>query len=101
MTCDEYLAAGLPITPGVIEVTCRHLAKDRHERTGMRWSACGAQAILSLRCPRDSDAWDDFQKQFLHPTRIRAILASAVTFHAIHEQQTICCHGCKANESPV
>ena len=47
------------------------LVKDRLERTGMRWSANGVQAMLSLRCLSASDAWDDFQKQFLNPTRIR------------------------------
>jgi hypothetical protein len=50
MKYDEYLAAGLPIATGVIEGACRHLVKDRLERTGMRWSASGAQAMLSLRC---------------------------------------------------
>ena len=71
MNYDKYLAAGLPIATGVIEGACHHLVKDRLERTGMRWSASGAQAMLSLRCLRASDAWDDFQKQFLNPTRIR------------------------------
>jgi hypothetical protein len=37
MKYDEYLAAGLPIATGVIEGACRHLVKDRLERTGMRW----------------------------------------------------------------
>jgi hypothetical protein len=50
MKYDEYLAAGLPIATGVIEGACRHLLKDRLERTGMRWSASGATAMLSLRC---------------------------------------------------
>lgn len=72
MKYDEYLAAGLPIATGVIEGACRHLVKDRLERTGMRWSATGAQAMLSLRCLKASDAWDDFQKQFLNPTPLHA-----------------------------
>jgi hypothetical protein len=33
---NEYLAAGLPIATGVIEGACRHLVKDRLERTDMR-----------------------------------------------------------------
>ena len=37
MRYDEYLAAGYPIASGVIEGACRHLVKDRMERTGMRW----------------------------------------------------------------
>ena len=72
MKYDEYLTAGLPIATGVIEGACRHLVKDRLERTGMRWSACGAQAMLNLRCLKASDAWDDFQKQFLNPTPLKA-----------------------------
>lgn len=72
MKYDEYLAAGLPIATGVIEGACRHLVKDRLERTGMRWSTGGAQAMLSLRCLKASNAWDDFQQQFLNPTPIRA-----------------------------
>jgi hypothetical protein len=72
MKYDEYLAAGLPIATGVIEGACRHLVKDRLERTGMRWSASGAQAMLSLRCLKASNAWDDFQKEFLNPTPINA-----------------------------
>ena len=36
MKYDEYLAAGYPIGSGVVEGACRHLVKDRMERTGMR-----------------------------------------------------------------
>ena len=72
MTYDEYLAVGLPIATGVIEGACRHLVKDRLERTGMRWSASGAQAMLSLRCLKASNVWDTFQQQFLNPSLLRA-----------------------------
>jgi hypothetical protein len=46
---DEYLADGLPIATGVIEGACRHLVKDRMERTGARWRIAGAEAVLQLR----------------------------------------------------
>lgn len=72
MKYDEYLAAGLPIATGVIEGACRHVVKDRLERSGMRWSTSGAQAMLHLRCLKASDAWDDFQTQFLNPTPLIA-----------------------------
>jgi hypothetical protein len=49
MKYDEYLAKGYPIGSGVVEGACRHLVKDRSERTGMRWCIDGAQAILDLR----------------------------------------------------
>ena len=62
MRYDEYLAAGYPIASGVIEGACRHVVKDRLERTGMTWTMEGAQAMLALRCIHLSDAWDDFIK---------------------------------------
>lgn len=46
---DQYLAAGYPISTGVIEGACRYLVKDRMERTGARWSLDGAEAVLRLR----------------------------------------------------
>ena len=72
MKYDEYLAAGLPIATGVIEGACRHLVKDRLERTGMRWSTEGAQAMLSLRALKASNAWDDFQILFLNSSPLNA-----------------------------
>jgi len=72
MKSDEYLATGLPIATGVIEGVCRHLVKDRLERSGVRWSASGAQAMLSLRCLKASNVWDEFQQQFLNPTPLKA-----------------------------
>ena len=61
MRYDEYLAAGYPIATGVIEGACRHLVKDRLERSGMRWIPEGAQALLDLRCVRTAGSWDKFQ----------------------------------------
>jgi hypothetical protein len=43
------LAAGWPISTGVIEGACRHLVNDRLAITGARWSTQGAEAILKLR----------------------------------------------------
>ena len=58
MHYDEYLAKGYPIASGVIEGACRHVVKDRMERTGMGWTVPGAQAMLSLRCLWVGDDWD-------------------------------------------
>lgn len=58
---DEYLAAGYPIATGVIEGACRHLVKDRLERTGMRWKVPGAQALLDLRTLHTNGDWRTFQ----------------------------------------
>src|SRR5206468_3940284 len=49
MKYEEYLAKGYPIGSGVAEGACRHVVKDRLERTGMRWRPEGAQAMLDLR----------------------------------------------------
>ena len=35
MRYDEYLVAGYPIGSGIVEGACRHLVKDRMERSGM------------------------------------------------------------------
>jgi hypothetical protein len=76
MRYDEYLAAGYPIATGVIEGACRHLVKDRMERSGMRWRLAGAQAMLHVRAVYQSAYWDDFHKvriareqSTLHPHR--------------------------------
>lgn len=59
---DEYLAAGYPIATGVIEGACRHIVKDRMERTGMRWKIPGAQAVLELRTIHTNGDWESFQQ---------------------------------------
>ncbi len=76
MRYDEYLREGYPIASGVIEGACRHLVKDRLERSGMRWTAQGAQAMLSVRALYASDLWDEFhqwrrevEQTRLHPHR--------------------------------
>jgi hypothetical protein len=60
MKYDEYLAAGYPIGSGVVEGACRHLVKDRMERTGMRWVPSGAQAMLDLRATYLNGEWNAF-----------------------------------------
>ena len=60
MKYDEYLAAGYPIGSGVVEGACRHLVKDRMERTGMRWIPSGAQAMLDLRGTYLNGDWNAF-----------------------------------------
>jgi hypothetical protein len=62
MHYDEYLAAGYPIATGVIEGACRHLVKDRMERSGMRWRLAGAQPMLHVRAVYQSSYWDNFHQ---------------------------------------
>ncbi len=60
MAYDACLAEGFPIATGVIEGACRHLVKDRMERSGMRWTVRGAQAMLQLRSVALSQLWEPF-----------------------------------------
>jgi hypothetical protein len=76
MKYDEYLSQGYPIATGVIEGACRHLVKDRMERSGMRWSLPGAQAMLHVRAIHKSPRRAQFhterinrEQTGLHPHR--------------------------------
>jgi len=60
MCYDKYLAAGYPIGSGVAEGACRHLVKDRMERTGMRWTTHGAQSLLHLRAIYLNGDWKTY-----------------------------------------
>lgn len=62
MRYDEYLRRGYPIASGVIEGACRHVVKDRLERTGMSWTPTGAQALLHLRAIATSQQWETYAK---------------------------------------
>jgi hypothetical protein len=57
---DRYLAKGYPIATGVIEGACRHIVKDRMEKTGARWSLEGAEAVLKLRSLQASGDFDEY-----------------------------------------
>jgi hypothetical protein len=76
MRYDEYLRRGYPIASGVIEGACRHLVKDRMERSGMRWTLEGARSMLNVRAVFQSDHWRTFvdwhmknQINRIHPNR--------------------------------
>lgn len=66
MAYDAYLEAGFPIATGVIEGACRHLVKDRMERSGMRWTVPGAHAMLQLRSVALSELWEPFMDFRIH-----------------------------------
>lgn len=66
MRYDEYLEQGLPIASGCVEGACKNLIKDRMERSGMRWSLAGAEAMIQLRSlylSGDLDKYWDFHLQ--------------------------------------
>ena len=60
MKYDQALAAGLPISTGIIEGACRYLVRDRMDITGARWSVDGAEAVLRLRALRASGDFDSY-----------------------------------------
>jgi hypothetical protein len=60
MDYPRFLAAGWPISTGVIEGACRYLIKDRMDITGARWSTDGAEAILQLRVITANGHWDAY-----------------------------------------
>ena len=88
-----YLAQGWPIATGVIEGACRHLVKDRCERSGMRWTIDGAEALLHLRCVHENDDWDAYHAYHAFRRRQRHLrlyatpypddLASPLDLHAL------------------
>jgi len=65
MKYDEYLQNGYPIGSGNVEAACKHLVKDRMEKTGMRWKLPGAQSILSLRAIHINDNLEDYWKYYM------------------------------------
>jgi hypothetical protein len=77
MKYDEYLAAGYPIGSGVAEGACRHLVKDRMERTGMRWTVPGAQAMLHLRALHINGSWDEYINYHIETEQARLYRRSA------------------------
>jgi hypothetical protein len=60
------LAAGWPISTGVIEGACRHLVKDRMDITGARWGVQTAEAILKLRALHANGDFDAYWAYHLH-----------------------------------
>jgi hypothetical protein len=71
MRYHEYLALGLPIGSGAAEGACRHLIKDRLERTGMRWSVDGAEAVIQLRATELSGDWEEYWHYHIEAQRRR------------------------------
>jgi hypothetical protein len=60
------LAAGWPISTGVIEGACRHLVKDRMAITGARWGIDTAEAILQLRALHANGDFDAYWNWHRH-----------------------------------
>ena len=67
----KALAAGWPISTGIIEGACRHLVKDRMDITGARWTVHGAEAVLKIRSLIASGDLDAYWTYHLHRERQR------------------------------
>jgi len=60
MRYNEYLTHGLPIASGSVEGACKNLIKDRMERSGMRWSSDGAEAMVKMRAAYLSRDFEEY-----------------------------------------
>jgi hypothetical protein len=66
MRYDVYLNNGWPIASGSVEGACKNLIRDRFERSGMRWTADTAEAMLKLRAVHlsgDAEAYWEWHTQ--------------------------------------
>jgi hypothetical protein len=71
MQYDKYLAKGLPIATGVIEGACSSLVKDRTDRSGMKWTKNGVQAVLCLRALKQNGDWEEYWNYYIEQERAR------------------------------
>jgi hypothetical protein len=71
MRYHEYLAAGLPIASGAVEGACRNLINDRMERSGMRWSIEGAEAMVRMRAAYLSGDLEEYWTFYVQEDRKR------------------------------
>lgn len=78
MQYAQYLAKGYPIATGFIEGACRHVIKDRMERSGMRWTVRGAQHMLYLRCIDAACLWKEFNE--VHQQKVLAIYGTRTNY---------------------
>jgi len=71
MCYDEYLKKGFPIATGIIEGACSSLVKDRTDRSGMKWTKAGAQAVLNLRALKQNGDWSAYWLYYMESERKR------------------------------
>jgi hypothetical protein len=54
---------GMFIGSGIVEAGCKSIVGQRLKQSGMRWNTPGATGILTLRCHRESNRWDEIWPQ--------------------------------------
>ena len=72
MRYDQYLQKGWPIATGMIEGVCRHIVKDRCERSGQRWTQEGVEGMLRLRCVEENGDWNSYHDYRIRQRQLRA-----------------------------
>jgi len=71
-----FITRQFPIGSGAVESSCKSLVQARTKGAGMRWSAAGAQQVVSLRALHRSGRWDAFWQS--QPQRARLHLVPRV-----------------------
>lgn len=60
MRYADFRKQGFFVGSGVIEAGCKTVVGQRLKQSGMRWTVCGANAIVALRCCQLSGRWEEF-----------------------------------------
>ncbi len=66
-----YAQQGLPLATGAVEGACKNVVKDRMERSGMRWSEDGAEAMLKLRATYLSGDLEEYWEFHVRQEQLR------------------------------
>jgi hypothetical protein len=69
MRYDQFHAAGLCTSTGVVEAGCKTAIGVRCKRAGMHWTVAGVDAIIALRCSKLSGRFEDFWERRAHRRR--------------------------------
>jgi hypothetical protein len=69
MRYDQFHAAGLCTSTGVVEAGCKTAIGVRCKRAGMHWTLAGVDAIIALRCSKLSGRFEDFWERRAHRPR--------------------------------
>lgn len=70
MRYDQFHAAGLCTSTGVVEAGCKTAIAVRCKRAGMHWTLAGVDAIIALRCSRLSGRFEDFWERRAQPRSV-------------------------------
>jgi len=69
----SFVARAFPIGSGAVESSGKIVVQARTKGAGMRWSATGAQQVVSLRALHRSGRWDAFWQSQPQRARLRLV----------------------------